>query len=117
MGRKVGEANKSEVKGSIVYIHLNGIRGKGKVAITDLKSYMKLYVGSYVWYCDKSSYVYARDIVNKKTIYLHRLVSGNTTRLHTDHINGNPLDNRAENLRTVLQKKTIIIRQQEKIIK
>lgn len=99
MGRSVGEANVIKFEGETVYIYLKGKNGTGKVAITDLKSYMKHNISNYVWYCDQHNYVYAWDKVNKKNVTLHRLVSGNESKLHTDHINRNPLDNRLENLR------------------
>jgi hypothetical protein len=99
MGRRVGEENRIKIEGQTVFIYLNGLNGTGKAALTDLKSYMKHNIGKYIWYCDKNGYVYAWDSEKKKTITLHRLVSENNSRLHTDHINRNTLDNRIRNLR------------------
>jgi hypothetical protein len=99
MGRRMSEANKIKIEDQLVYISLNGINGIGKEAITDLKSYLKHGIGQYSWACDKKGYVYAWDSENKKQITMHRLVSENNSKLHSDHINGNTLDNRATNLR------------------
>lgn len=37
----------------------------------------------------------------QKTLFMHRLIMNNTSKLSTDHINGNGLDNRKVNLRIV----------------
>lgn len=52
-------------------------------------------VKEYRWYVGK--YVYAS--LNKKTIYLHRILLNPPVGMDIDHINHNPYDNRKENLR------------------
>lgn len=99
MSRRKLEANEIKFEGKIVYIYLRGINGKGKVAITDVKSFFKFNLGSYTWIADKLGYVCAWDSLAKKNVYMHRIVSENDSKLHTDHINRNILDNRCENLR------------------
>jgi hypothetical protein len=107
-GRKKLESNLILVEDGLVYIHLQGKNGIGKVAITDIKSYLKYNLDSYVWLgdnkgvpgCDKrQGYAVAYDSKNKREVTMHRLITENTTSLHTDHKNGYTLDNRAENLR------------------
>ena len=62
------------------------------------------YLNKYNWYVAKSKYSYyaAFDRRNKKinkTIYLHRIIMNCPDGKFIDHINGNGLDNRKENLR------------------
>lgn len=56
-------------------------------------------VGSHNWYVNKGGYAIHRT--RKGTIRLHRLINNTPDGLDTDHINGNKLDNRRSNLRTV----------------
>lgn len=44
---------------------------------------------------------YARGGFEGKTVQMHRLIMGFPKKRHVDHINGNGLDNRRENLRIV----------------
>jgi hypothetical protein len=101
MSRKKLEPNVIVIDGDLVYIHLSGKRGMGKISIVDLWSFKKHNIAAYTWRCTRDYYVYT--LVDEKVLYLHRLVSGNETRLHTDHIAGSEgeksLDNRRENLR------------------
>lgn len=57
------------------------------------------------WYAQSrgdGSYYAARRAKNGGAlIYMHRVINGTPACLHTDHINGDPLDNRKENLRSV----------------
>lgn len=46
---------------------------------------------------------YIRRLPGKPVIYLHRFIMGPTKLQQIDHINGDPLDNRRENLRIVTQ--------------
>ncbi|WP_368658660.1 hypothetical protein AB3Z07_05015 [Metabacillus halosaccharovorans] len=104
MRRKSGEENRFviDLEKELVYIHLVG-KYKGRVAITDLKSYLKYQLYDYRWCSDIRGYVYT--YINGETLYLHRLLTDNTSKLHTDHIGNSDdpikdkLDNRACNLR------------------
>lgn len=59
-------------------------------------------VQKYKWHCDKLGYVISDT--NKKGTRLHRLLTNCPRGKVVDHINGNPLDNRKENLRICTQK-------------
>ena len=67
---------------------------KSKILIdrSDLKK-----VSSFCWWIKPNGYVYTQ--VNRKTIYLHRLLLETTDGIEVDHINRNKLDNRRTNLR------------------
>ncbi len=43
--------------------------------------------------------VYARSRINGRLVYLHRLILNATSKQEIDHINGDGLDNRRENIR------------------
>lgn len=70
----------------------------GMVAIVDDEFYEKL--SRYNWYYDGK---YARCIIDGKNTAMHHLVLKPPPGLQTDHINGNKLDNRKENLRNSTQ--------------
>jgi hypothetical protein len=77
---------------------------QGKVAIVDDEDFD--YVNEYKWHYS-SGYATHRLPPNKekgekygKFLSMHRLVNKTPEGMDTDHINGNPLDNRKENLRT-----------------
>ncbi|AND39533.1 hypothetical protein [Cytobacillus oceanisediminis] len=108
MGRRKLKPNRTLIVGQLVYIYLQGVNAHGRYALTDLKSYLKFNLGQYIWTHDgkgilgdpnRQGYAVAWDSENKKNISMHRLVSGNNSRLHSEHKNGNSLDNRSDNLR------------------
>jgi len=77
---------------------------QGKVAIVDDEDFD--YLNQFKWYANKKYKKYyvvrnVKDIQGKHTLLsMHRFIIGNTdSKMHTDHINGNTLDNRKENLR------------------
>jgi hypothetical protein len=58
----------------------------------------------------KSGCFYAFSTVSGKTVYLHRLIMNPEPGLHVDHINGDGLDNRRENLRVCTQSQNLACR-------
>ena len=75
---------------------------KGKRAIVDDEDYE--YLNQFKWRF--SSNGYANTSV--KTIGMHRLVNNTPQGLDTDHINGNKLDNRRSNLRSVTRSQNML---------
>lgn len=68
---------------------------QGKFAIVDDEDYE--FVSRYKWHANKNGNVwYARRTDRGRTIMMHWLIMGGK---NVDHINGNGLDNRRENLR------------------
>lgn len=62
------------------------------------------FLSKYVWFewkLPKQNTSYVRKKLDGKQILLHRLISGCPDDMFVDHINGNGLDNRRENLRIV----------------
>ena len=99
------------------------VKGKNKVSFLiddeDLEEIKKR-----KWYLLKSNtartnYIYSPDRKGKvqRTLFLHRLITGASKGYDVDHINGNGLDNRKENLRvcTRSQNKMNIIKNSNKI--
>jgi hypothetical protein len=82
---------------------LNGKYGKGLYALIDDDDYERVSV--YKWWVMRpkhTMYVYTQidDNGRKKTIMLHRFIMNvSDPNVEVDHINGNGLDNRKENLR------------------
>ena len=76
---------------------------QGKVALVDDEDFE--YLNQWKWYACRSgdSLFYALRWVlsnNKRTrLWMHRLLNNTPADIETDHINGNGLDNRKENLR------------------
>lgn len=127
MGRNSLERNKIVIVGQLVYIWLQGLNAQGRYTITDLKSFNKFNLGDYVWTHDgkgdlndtkRQGYAVAWDKEQKKSISMHRLITQNTTRLHSEHKNGHSLDNRSENLRIATAKennRNVPVRKDNKI--
>ena len=76
---------------------------QGKVALVDDDMYE--YLNQWKWQVNKNGnkfYAVTSWLINGKyrTINMHRLITNNkNTKMHTDHINGDGLDNRKINLR------------------
>lgn len=81
------------------YIILRGKDGVGKSAIVDDEDFE--WLNQSKWYLSPRGYSCSKTggRKNQKTIYMHKLISGSSIGLKVDHINGNKLDNRRENLR------------------
>lgn len=82
------------------YIPLHGkILGKGKFAIVDDQDYEEL--SKYKWYLNGNGYVsrYVWKKTNNTRVQIHRQIIKPRKKQIVDHKNGNPLDNRRENLR------------------
>jgi hypothetical protein len=72
---------------------------QGKFALVDDEDFD--YLSQWKWHITARKYA-ARSLTlngKKSSIYMHRVLSKNDKRLHTDHINGDTFDNRKENLR------------------
>lgn len=73
--------------------------GKRVTVLIDEETKVSVLAVSKNWYCQNNGYVYT--FVNKRKIYLHRLLTSATEGLDVDHINHDTLDNRMSNLRVV----------------
>jgi hypothetical protein len=82
---------------------------KGKVALVDDEDFEE--VSKVTWYLVKiRNTCYAHGYVkppSKKMEYMHRLILKTPEDMETDHINGNGLDNRKENLRVVTHRQNM----------
>jgi hypothetical protein len=74
---------------------------RNKCAIVDDDVYERL--GAFSWHCTDHGYV-ARRSTDNTHHYLHRDIMGPEKGMVVDHINGDRLDNRRENLRIVSQR-------------
>lgn len=94
--RTIYDRNHFEIKGNIAIIDLYDIKcnkvAETKINLEDLNK-----VKYYKWRLSNTGYAITSD-KNNKTLQLHRLILNTTS--YVDHINGDRLDNRKENLRT-----------------
>lgn len=73
---------------------------QGKVAIVDEDSFDEL--SKHKWHFSSAGYATRTTLLRlgkRHEILMHRMVMHTPARMETDHINGNRLDNRRENLR------------------
>jgi hypothetical protein len=98
-----GETSKFLIERDLVKIYFVG-KYSDRVALTDLKSFLKYELFNHVWRCTKHGYVYT--LIENKALFLHRLITDNNDEnLQTDHITNSDdpikdkLDNRRSNLR------------------
>jgi hypothetical protein len=70
----------------------------GDIVLIDKEDFKE--ISKYNWYVAKRGKIkYAEKTTKGKHIMLHRLIMNPSTKEDIDHINGNGLDNRKENLR------------------
>jgi hypothetical protein len=94
-------------------IEISGKSGEGgKVTIVSEEDYE--YLKQFSWRLESSGYVVTFDKEKYKNtkklgyLYMHRMINKTPNELFTDHINGNRLDNRRENLRTVTKSQNML---------
>jgi hypothetical protein len=73
----------------------------GPVSLIDDDDFKK--VQDYKWFINDNGYVRGYKNWREKYVYLHRLILDASSMQQVDHINGNRLDNRKENLRITSQ--------------
>jgi len=78
----------------------------GRTVLMDDEDYAQIFLrhgGWWLWQIGRNSYVRRQVMLNgkRRNVSLHRLVMGATPGQMVDHINGNGLDNRRQNLRFV----------------
>lgn len=78
------------------------IFGSSVICLVDDSDYS--FLSKYIWFewkLPKQNTSYIRKKLDGKQILLHRLITGCPAELFVDHINGDGLDNRRDNLRIV----------------
>lgn len=85
----------------MIEVKLSGIGGAGLISLVDNDDYNL--ISKYSWHLSSFGYARARATVDigigRKHILMHRVIMGNPIGMDIDHISGNKLDNRRENLR------------------
>jgi len=76
---------------------------KGMTALVDDADFDK--VNKYKWYVNQ--HCYAIRVEKGRIIHMHRFIAGNQPGKVVDHINGNTVDNRRENLRICTNKENL----------
>jgi hypothetical protein len=76
--------------------------GKGQVALVDDDDYE--WITHWRWHLNQDGYAIRKVYINGRkegsySVFMHRMLIGTPANMHTDHINGVPLDNRKTNLR------------------
>jgi hypothetical protein len=96
--------------GDVVLVPLRGKGAEGKFALIDATDAPR--VLNHPWYLNNWGYVTRMSRVSdgfnpRRRILLHRLINETPDGLHTDHIDGDKLNNRGRNLRsaTIAQNK------------
>lgn len=79
---------------------------RGQIALVD-DEFFEL-ISKYKWHCAKNGYAVSR--VNKKKIYMHRLILNAPDGQKVDHVNRIKTDNRLENLRLVTSQQNMFNR-------
>ena len=74
---------------------------KGAYALVDDEDYALIM--QYKWQLGGSGSGYAQSTINRRTVLMHRMITGASDEYVVDHINHNGLDNRRENLRVCTQ--------------
>jgi hypothetical protein len=82
----------------------------GQKALVDDEWYE--YLSQWRWFPIGAGYASRQVTKNgvRHTIYMHRQVAGTPPGMDTDHINGDKLDNRSENLRIVSHSENLMAR-------
>ena len=86
---------------------------QGKVALVDDEDYE--YLKQSKWYAHNQRDGECYAMGGRGKIYMHRLIMGTPKGMYTDHINGNGLDNRKENLRVCTNAQNLMNRPKSKI--
>lgn len=84
-----------------------------EIARSKIDNELKLLVSKHSWSLHNAGY--AVRVENKnKSIFLHHLIIPKVYKMHVDHINGDKLDNRRDNLRLVTVSKNILNMKKER---